>query len=279
MPAGSFSNQQERAEQVKGHGDVALGHRETDQFSSWRRRSCALRIPAMKTELPSSVLVGDLVAERPGRARLFERLGIDYCCGGRRTLADACYERGLDSETVAVLLDASNSDSGCLIGSDWGSVSTAELCHHILDVHHDYLRRELPRLSELLEKCERAHALERPELYETRATFERLRVELEQHLDEEERTLFPACRRIAAGKSLEPGLLESMEGFAAEHSGTGAALRRLSALTAGYDTDTALCNTHRAAIDALAELERDLHEHIHEENNILFPRVLALARP
>jgi regulator of cell morphogenesis and NO signaling len=223
----------------------------------------------------ASSIIGDLVVERPARARLFEQLGIDYCCGGRRTLAEVCDERGLDAATVVVLLDTTESDRG-LIGSDWGRASLPELCDHIVDVHHAYLRRELPRLTALLEKCERAHADERPELHEVRATFERLRVELEHHLAEEERAVFPACRAVAAGATLEPGLLERL---ADEHAGAGAALRRLSALTDGYETDTALCNTHRAAVDALAELERDLHEHIHEENNILFPRVLAVAEP
>ena len=227
---------------------------------------------------PSVRIVGDLVAERPARARLFEQLGIDYCCGGRRTLGEVCDERGLDAATVAVLLDAAENDRG-LIGSDWGRATLSQLCDHIVSVHHAYLRRELPRHTGLLEKCERAHGGERPELGETRATFEGLRVELEQHLAEEERTLFPACRQVAAGESLAPGLVDSLERFAAEHTGTGASLQRLSALTSGYDTDAALCNTHRATLVALAELERDLHEHIHEENNILFPRVLALAQP
>ncbi len=222
-----------------------------------------------------SAIIGDLVVERPARARMFEQLGIDYCCGGRRALAEACDERGLDVAAVAVLLDATDSVRD-LIGDDWGKASLAELCDHIVDVHHAYLRRELPRLTELLEKCERAHADELPELHEIRATFERLRLELEQHLAEEERVLFPACRAVTVGGTLEPGLLARL---ADDHAEAGAALRRHSALTDGYATDTALCNTHRAAVDALGELERDLHEHIHEENNILFPRVLAIAQP
>lgn len=222
--------------------------------------------------------VGDLVAERPSRARIFEQLGIDYCCGGRRTLREACGERGLDAATVAELIDAPPSEPG-LIGSDWSQATLAELCDHIVDIHHAYLRRELPRLTELLEKCERAHAAERPELSEIRATFERLRIELEQHLAAEERALFPACRKLTEGQPLDSALVNSLECFAAEHAGTGASLQRLSELTNRYDLDAALCNTHRATIEALAELERDLHEHIHEENNILFPRLLATTRP
>jgi regulator of cell morphogenesis and NO signaling len=222
--------------------------------------------------------VGDLVAEHPARARVFERLGIDYCCGGRRTLGDVCDELGLDAGTVSVLLDALEGDRD-REGRDWMHTPLAELADHIVDVHHGYLRRELPRLSELLDKSERAHASERPELHETRATFEQLRIELEQHLAEEERTLFPACREAAAGLPVAAALVETFERLAAEHAGAGALLQRLSTLTGGYDTEAALCNTHRAAIDALAGLELDLHEHIHEENNILFPRLLAAADP
>lgn len=237
-----------------------------------RARSLAVAAPAST----SARVVGDLVAERPARARLFEQLGIDYCCGGRRTLGAVCDERGLDAATVAVLLDVAESEHG-LVGSDWREASLAELCDHIVDLHHAYLRRELPRLTKLLGTCERAHAPERPELREIRATFERLRVDLEQHLDEEERTLFPACRQASAGQPPGPGLLDRLEPLTAEHIGTGALLQRLSALTGGYTTEASLCETHRATIEALGELERDLREHIHEENNILFPRLLALA--
>ena len=222
--------------------------------------------------------VGTLVAERPARARLFEQLGIDYCCGGRRPLADVCRERGLDAATVAVLLDAAGDERG-LVESDWGRASLQDLCDHIVHVHHAFLRRELPRLSGLLARCERAHADEHPALTEVRETFERLRLELEHHLVEEERTLFPACRRLAAGETGSPLPGGAFERFEDEHAATGALLQRLSTLTRGYDVADALCNTHRAAMDGLAELDHDLREHIHEENNILFPRALAMTEP
>jgi regulator of cell morphogenesis and NO signaling len=222
----------------------------------------------------TSRLVGELVAERPTRARLFEHLGIDYCCGGRRPLADACREHGVDAATVAVLLNALDERTYSPAETDWAGASLLDLCDHIVDVHHAYLRRELPRLSELLAKCERAHGADRPELIETRATFARLRAELERHLAEEEQVVFPVCRTLEPGGPPERVLLGSLERLETEHAATGGLLARLSRLTAGYDLGGALCNTHRAALDALAALERDLHEHIHEENNILFPRVL-----
>lgn len=209
------------------------------------------------------VSVGDLVTAVPARARLFERLGIDYCCGGGESLAAACRARSLDPETVAVLLGAFD-ETAAPGEQDWSGVPLDRLCDHIVDVHHAFLRRELPRISTLLEKCERAHGLREP-----RATFDQLRAELEPHLLEEERTLFPAIR---AGDPLDPALAGSL---ATEHAAVGGLLRRLSQLTNGYDTSAALCNTHRAALAALDDLARDVHEHIHEENNVLFPRALA----
>ena len=221
--------------------------------------------------LPDSTTIGELVVEVPARARVFERLGIDYCCGGRRTLDDACRERGLDPAAVAAELENSAVDPEAV---DWSQRTVPELVDHIVDAHHGYLRSELPRLSELLAKSERAHAGEHPELPELRSTFEHLRDELEHHMADEESTVFPVCRRSREDTTLEAtsGLLVHLE---AEHAAAGALLERLSLLSGGYDTSVAACNTHRAAVDGLRELELDMHEHVHEENNILFPRVLA----
>ena len=141
-------------------------------------------------------------------------------------MVDACRDRGLDPATVSVLLDALDGEGDGSV-RDWSQATIAELSDHIVDVHHAYLRRELPRLTELLAKCERAHGAERPELAETRATFERLRVDLEQHVADEEETLFPACRRQKAGDPPDAVLLNAFERFEAEHTATGALLGRL----------------------------------------------------
>lgn len=218
-----------------------------------------------------SFLVGQLVVEQPARARVFEQLGIDYCCGGKISLADVCLRDGLDLTSTVAMLEAAVSADAEVESGDWAAAPLGAVCDHIVDVHHGRLRTELPRLSSLLEKVERAHAAGRPHLAHLRAAFELLRAELEHHMEDEEEHLFPACR---AGASPDPSLCERLE---EEHAASGAMLERLRGLTAGYDLDAALCNTHRATIDGLRHLEIDLHRHIHEENNILVPRALAHA--
>ena len=224
----------------------------------------------------TSTTVAELVVDRPGRARLFEQLGVDYCCGGKRSLGEACESRGLDPDTVVALLNADLAGDGAP-ATDWSQAPLGELCDHIVGAHHGFLRRELPRLSTLWEKVERAHGAESPAAQGIRTTFEQLRAELEQHTAEEEQTVFPRLRALDDTGSLDEPFAAELGRLEQEHESAGALLARLEELTSGYDLDRALCNTHRAAIDGLHELERDLHEHIHEENNILFPRALAKA--
>ena len=213
--------------------------------------------------------VAELVLEEPARARVFEELGLDYCCGGRRSLTDACGARGVAVHEAVAALEAA--PSGSSTERDWTRVPLAELCDHIVAAHHDRLREELPRLDVLLDKVVRAHGDGRPELSEVRETFVALRTELEEHLSAEEDELFPLVR---AGGPYDARRLAELED---EHEFAGSALARLRELTGGFDTGRALCNTHRATLEALRELELDLHQHIHEENNVLFPRALATA--
>jgi len=213
--------------------------------------------------------VAELVLEQPSRARVLEELGIDYCCGGRTPFAEACAARGLAVDDAVAALEG-----GAELPTserDWTTAPLAELCDHIVSQHHDRLREELPRLDGLLEKVVRAHGEERPSVIELRDTFTALRSDLEQHLAAEEEQLFPLVR--AGG----PYDAEQMRELEHDHEWAGSALGRMRELTDGYDLEQAMCNTHRATLDGLRELELDLHQHIHEENNVLFPRALAVA--
>ncbi len=222
----------------------------------------------MSADLDRSL--AELVLEQPSAARVLERLGLDYCCGGRRSLREACADRGLDAHTVAVFLEHELDPVG-LESRDWLSAPLADLCAHIVAEHHGRLRSELPRLSELAERTAMVHGAVRPRLLELRDELERLRAELEEHTAEEERELFPI---FAAGGTPKP---EQLEQLLHEHDGTGRRLRRLRELAGDYATEQALCATHRTLLQGLHGLELDLHQHVHEENNILFPRALATA--
>lgn len=220
--------------------------------------------------------VGELVTERPGRARVFERLEIDYCCGGKRPLEDACAAKGLDPGAVAAMLEALEESGG--EEPDWTTATLGELCDHIVETHHAYLRDELPRLTFLVGKVASAHGNRHPELADVAQTYEGLAAELADHMLKEERVLFPACRRLEEGEEiLAAGLAAPIAVMEDEHAAVGAALERLHELTGGYAPPADACNSYRAMLDGLATLELDLHEHIHEENNILFPRAAALA--
>jgi regulator of cell morphogenesis and NO signaling len=229
--------------------------------------------------IESSTSLAELVSERPQRIELFERLHLDYCCGGSQTLAEACATRGLDAGTVGQLLAALDEQLvGSTEGRDWRQVSIGELCDHIVSVHHNGLRGDLPRIAELLATVVRVHGEGRPELELTERAFATLRNELEPHLTEEEERLFPACRALEREGALPDGFeLAEVDRHQAEHVEVGSRLAALRELGGGYDREQALCSTHRALLAALADFEADLHLHVHEENNDLFPRVRELA--
>ena len=225
-------------------------------------------------ELPTvtgTATLGGIVAERPRMAVLFERLGLDYCCGGGQTLEEACRGRELDPTTIAAMLTAleEGSESNGQGVHDVAGASIDELCRHIVSEHHEPLRATLPRISELLTKVVRAHGDEDPDVHRVEDLFSRTRNELEEHMAVEEESLFPACR--AAGTDGPDGeLLARLEDT---HSSTGEALRQLRELSHDYRPEAAHCTTHRVLLQTMEDFELDLHRHIHEENNVLFAKV------
>lgn len=219
--------------------------------------------------------LGDLVLEQPAAAALFERLGLDFCCGGRRTLEQACHQRGLDAATVGVLLGALGDEPAALTPDphDVAGASITDLCDHIVARHHEPLRADLPTISDLLGTVVRVHGKGHPELHDLQRLFATTRGELEVHMELEEHSLFPACRTLDQDRdaaAFDPGLLALLED---DHDTAGEALCALRELTGGYDADRALCGTHRRLLQALHAFELDLHQHVHEENNVLHPRV------
>jgi regulator of cell morphogenesis and NO signaling len=231
----------------------------------------------MATHSPEA-LVGQLVAERGSRAKVFERFGIDYCCGGKVSVAEAAGQRGIDPVSVLAALDAVDAALGATTDDrDWSAAPLEALLAHLVDRHHAYVREALPRLGQLVDKVARAEGEAHPELNEVAATFRRLQAALTAHLEQEEAVVFPRVRRLAQGsesgaRAELAGLLSKLE---ADHVQAAADLAALHDLTRGYVAPEGACNSHRAMLDGLRELEQDTHRHVHLENNVLFPRVLA----
>lgn len=230
----------------------------------------------MSNTISASTPLGELLVRRPASLALLERLRLDYCCGGARTLAEACAQRGLDAHTVIAMIEALEGE-GELEPHDIRQSSIAELCDHIVGAHHDPTRRDLSRIAELLDTVVRVHGGKHGELTDLARVFAGLRTELEEHMALEEDQLFPFCRSLDAGGAPplpDPALIALLEH---DHELTGEALSALRELSGGYDPALALCGTHRALLEALRGLEVDVHQHVHEENNVLFPRVRELA--
>lgn len=232
------------------------------------------------SEISLQNTVGQLVVERPDRARVFEAFGLDYCCGGKRTILDACAEKGIDPSALLEALQVHDLTTPRSEELDWSRAGLGEIVDHILITHHEYLRRELPRIEAMAEKVALVHGERHPEMVEVYKLFERFKPEQELHMAKEEGVLFPMCklldtaievpRTFCAGTLRHP--IEAME---REHAMAGNDLAEMRRLTNGFTPPEDACNTFRVLLASLADLEVDMHLHIHKENNILFPKALA----
>jgi regulator of cell morphogenesis and NO signaling len=224
--------------------------------------------------------VGQLVTERPARARIFERLGIDYCCGGRLPLADACAKRGLDPDTVADQIRADDQAADAPDdGPDWAAASASDLADHIEATHHARLREQLPRLTAMAVKVAQVHGGRHPSLVQLRNVFERFALELNSHMAKEERILFPWIRLLEHNADGAPaGVSNPVAQMIHEHDDAGDDLAQMRALTNGFTPPPDACGTWRVLLDELRQLEADMHQHVHKENNILFPKAIELDR-
>ena len=214
--------------------------------------------------------VGQVAAEHPLATRVFARHGIDFCCGGGKPLSEVCAGLGLD--TVALLAEI-RSELTAVDRSEvcWDQEPLEELIRHILEAYHRPLKEELPRLEAMACKVVGVHRDKDPETFpELLSVYLGLKAELEQHMAKEEQILFPM---IVSGRgAMASGPISVMEH---EHDSAGNALKRLRELTNGYAVPEEACSTWRALWHGLAALEESLHQHIHLESNILFPRALA----
>ncbi len=223
--------------------------------------------------------VGQLVTDRPARAGIFESMGIDYCCGGRRPLADACKSSGVSADTIIVALETDLA-GGAVGEPDPARLSMTALCNQIEQTHHTYLRTELPHLQQRAAKVAAKHGPGDQRLVELQSVLTGFTAEIGSHMTKEEGILFPMIRALEsgdpAGAGPVGGCAMSVSGpihvMEAEHESAGAALARMRVLTDNFTPPPAACLTYQALLSGLADLERDMHRHVHKENNILFPR-------
>ena len=227
--------------------------------------------------------VRELAVELPNATRVFERLGIDYCCGGHKSLEEACAGANMPFDEVMRALEEGTTDAGAPPApKDWNSAPLGELVDHIVNQHHAYVKSEVPRLQALIAKVAGVHGQNHPELHQVQAAFSELGNELAAHLMKEEQILFPFVKQMAAGHACGPSCFGTVQNpirvMMMEHDGAGEKLREMRQATASYTLPSDACFSYRTLFAALLEFEADLHQHIHLENNILFPRAIALEQ-
>ncbi|MCC7086417.1 MAG: iron-sulfur cluster repair di-iron protein [Pirellulales bacterium] len=222
--------------------------------------------------------VGEVVARQPALVRLFEAAHIDFCCGGKKTLAEVCQEKGLEPQAFLATLEEAAAASRGETVVDAAAMSLTELANHIEATHHAYLRDELPRLNMLTQRVASVHGGDDTRLRDLRETFLAMADEFTRHLMKEEQILFPMIRALEASNGPQSfhcgSIANPIRQMEVEHHDAGAALERMRTLTDEYTAPTWACNTYRAMLDSLANLERDTHIHVHKEDSVLYPRAL-----
>jgi regulator of cell morphogenesis and NO signaling len=232
------------------------------------------------SEIATTTTLAQLVVDRPGRAQLLESLGLDYCCGGGRSIEEACAKKGLDLEVVISQIKAHDALAPADADVDWTEGSLTDLANHIEGTHHVYLREKLPWLLGLVQKVAKVHGDVHPDYRTLAARFEEFINELASHMMKEEQILFPVIRQMEAeGKpdDFHCGSVKNpIEVMEHEHDDAGDALGEFHRLTNGFTPPPEACNTLLVMMEALRDLEQNMHQHVHKENNILFPRAIEL---
>ena len=237
------------------------------------RKEGIMAITATKT-------VRELVVEVPNATRVFEKLGIDYCCGGHRTLEGACADADVAVDDVLRALEQNTNGCTATAARDWNAAPLGDLVDHIVNKHHTYVKAEVPRLQALITKVVGVHGKNHPELEQLQIAFCELAGELGGHLMKEEQILFPYVKQMAGGAGCGPSCFGTVQNpiqvMMMEHDNAGEKLHEMRQATSNYILPPDACSSYGALFAALIEFEQDLHEHIHVENNILFPRAVRM---
>jgi len=227
--------------------------------------------------------VNEVALSSPGSRRILEDAGVDYCCGGGKSLQEACLHANVSAEMILNRLEQDRervrSDE-----SGWTKAPLAELTRHIRERHHGYVRDVVPRLREMLAKVREKHGSKHREIAEIEKQFADVAREMLMHMQKEEQILFPyidALERAAKGNgAVEPPFFQTVRNpiysMMQDHDAAGELVRKIRAASTGYQPPEDSCTTFKATYQELQQFEEDLHLHVHLENNILFPRAVEL---
>lgn len=231
----------------------------------------------MNPEQINKMTVGEIVADDFRTASVFKNSGIDFCCGGKQRIAEACQEKGIDplhvqKQIVNLQLEPK------IPSQQFNNWELPFLCDYIVNTHHKYVLKTLPELLFYTQKIADVHGDHHPELIEVASIFSSVNDELLQHLKNEEEVLFPAIKKAAGDSDQEVRkiIASEIERMAGEHDFAGGAIDKINVITNQYDLPEDACNTYRVSFQLLEQFEDDLHIHVHLENNILYPKALTL---
>lgn len=228
-------------------------------------------------------LIKDVVADDFRAAAIFQKYGLDFCCGGGKPIGEACSAKGFDPSELLLQLNEIHSTPGSGLPkfSQWDA---SLLCDYIVENHHRYVKDVIPAIGQHAEKVARVHGTHRPDLVKVAEIFARVAADLQSHMEKEERVLFPYVKSLASTRS--KGLVVGVPPFGtvqnpirmmeAEHAVAGDEMAEIRQLTNDYTPPIDACATYRVLFQELAAFEQDLHVHVHLENNILFPKAIAL---
>jgi len=242
-----------------------------------------MKTPETMEQNDSNTTIGEFVAEDYRTASVFEKYGIDFCCGGKISLSDACRERDIDTAAILAEIEAAKEEPQDR-SRNYGSWGLPFLADYIVNTHHGYLNENTRQIVIYANKIAEVHGAHHPEVVEIARIFDRIATDMEAHLREEEEVLFPAIKRIDAARKegIEPEaadlnkIKECLEKLHQDHDAIGDAVHSIRDLSKRYAIPDDVCNTFVVTYRKLKEFEDDLHKHVHLENNILFPKAARL---
>lgn len=234
-------------------------------------------------EFSGEMKLKDIALSNPAARQTLEDAGLDYCCGGAKSLYEACLQSTVSAEDILKRLQ----DNSKNVGSNdvnWMAAPLSDLTRHIREKHHQYVREVLPRIQAMLDKVVARHGQNHPEVADIRGLFVEVGNEMLSHMRKEEQVLFPYIDAVDAAASahysVEPPFFRTVKNpihsMMKEHDAAGELVKQIRSLSGSYTPPIGACTTFRALYESLKEFDADLHQHVHLENNVLFPRAVDL---